>query len=216
MLQYFFRRHHSGSSDSLRWQSATWHPSGQSGRPPKVTLRLPSPPVPHHHHLFLTIFTTRLQAIPTSCTNLQASLQHTEEMPRSFENNFDPHIERHLQTALEAVRTRRAKQQLAEANNQNNQNHPNNQNNQNNQNHQQPAGTMRVPSLEEPARINRPPQPLPPSSSRVSRAPSPRRLRAASPPRLSSRPPSPRLSKPSSPRLSRTPSLKELATLMPR
>ena len=107
-----------------------------------------------------------------------------------------------LQTALEAVRTRRAKQQLAESNNQ-----------------QQPGGPMRVPSLEpEPTatRLNRPPQPPPPSSSRVSRAPSPRRLRAASPPRLSSRPPSPRLSKPSTPRLSRTPSLKELATLMPR
>ena len=112
------------------------------------------------------------------------------------------------QTALEAVRTRRAKQQLAETTK------------------EQGGVPIRVPSVDDPAKVrtNRPPQPLPPSSSRTSRAasprmsrpPSPRRLRAASPARLSSRPPSPRLSKPASPRLSRTPSLKELATLMPR
>ena len=99
------------------------------------------------------------------------------------------------QTALEAVRTRRAKQQLAETTK------------------EQGGVPIRVPSVDDPAKVrtNRPPQPLPPSSSRTSRAPSPRMSRPPSP-----RPPSPRLSKPASPRLSRTPSLKELATLMPR
>ena len=76
---------------------AEWAASQGDPSSPITTCSSPSAPVPHHmHHLFLTICTTRWEAIPTSCTNLQASLQHTEEMPRSFENDFDSHIERHL------------------------------------------------------------------------------------------------------------------------
>ena len=163
------RRHHSGSSDSLRWQAATWHPS--------VQITEPFHPA-HQRHLHKSA-------------------------------SFSPTNGGEAQTALDAVRTRRAKQQLG---------------GQTAGKAQAwapgPPGAPGAPGAEEQVGGRLGERPGPPTPH-LSRPPSPRRSRPSSPRR--SKPSSPsRRSKPSSPRrsrsppMSRPPSLKDLESLMPR
>ena len=63
---FLFRRHHSGSSDSLRWQSATWHPTAA------------------HHPKVKCLFRAHYCNARTRCSTKTSFLRRNQSNPYSF------------------------------------------------------------------------------------------------------------------------------------